>query len=164
MLYNTGCDKPIHCMLICREKKMLYWNQCVHCMLICREKKLLYKTGFDKPIHCMMGLPSDLDSTQRTVLLGFADGVVRAVMQCSDAWKVTARFKPHSGMSLHDGQMSCHVAESRHPTEWAGQFAQQSALILSLLAHATTVKVCIKQSANGGHHLASNFLVQGCCA
>lgn len=85
---------------------MQYFAKPIQSMLICREKKMLYKTGFDKPIHCMMGLPSDLESTQRTVLLGFADGVVRAVMQCSDAWKVTARFKPHSGMLLHDGQMS----------------------------------------------------------
>ena len=54
--------------------------------------------GFDKPICSLLSLPSDLDSTSRTFLLGFADGVVRAVLQCSDAWKVTARLKPHSGV------------------------------------------------------------------
>lgn len=48
----------------------------------------------------MLPLPSDLDSTQRTVLVGFADGVVRALLQCSDAWKVIARLKPHSGTML----------------------------------------------------------------
>lgn len=53
--------------------------------------------GFDKPICSLLSLPSGVDSTSRTFLLGFADGVVRAVLQCSDAWKMTARFKPHSG-------------------------------------------------------------------
>ena len=45
----------------------------------------------------MLCLPIALDSTARTTLVGFGDGVVRALMQCSDAWKVTASFKPHSG-------------------------------------------------------------------
>lgn len=58
---------------------------------------MLYKTSFDEPACSMLTLPSALDSTQRTVLVGFADGVVRALLQCSDAWKITARLKPHSG-------------------------------------------------------------------
>ena len=46
----------------------------------------------------MLYLPTALDSTARTVLVGFGDGTVRALLQCLDAWKITASFKPHSGM------------------------------------------------------------------
>ena len=45
----------------------------------------------------MLYLPITLDSRAQTVLVGFADGVVRALLLCSDAWKVVASFKPHSG-------------------------------------------------------------------
>lgn len=48
----------------------------------------------------MLYLPIALDSTARTVLVGFADGVVRALLLCSDAWKVVATLKPHSGTAL----------------------------------------------------------------
>lgn len=64
---------------------------------------MLYKISFDKPIHSMLSLPSDLDPTSRTVLVGFADGVIRALLQCSDGWKVTAIFKPHTGVLLQLG-------------------------------------------------------------
>jgi len=62
-----------------------------------RQKKELYKLGFGSPACSMLYLPTTLDSTARTVMVGFADGVVRALLMCSDAWKVTATFKPHSG-------------------------------------------------------------------
>ncbi len=62
-----------------------------------RQKKELYKSGFGSPACSMLYLPTTLDSTARTVLVGFADGVVQALLMCSDAWKVTATFKPHSG-------------------------------------------------------------------
>ncbi|KAL0027158.1 hypothetical protein WJX79_011044 [Trebouxia sp. C0005] len=62
-----------------------------------RQKKELYKSGFGSPACSMLYLPTTLDSTARTVMVGFADGVVRALLMCSDAWKVTATFKPHSG-------------------------------------------------------------------
>lgn len=62
-----------------------------------RQKKELYKIGFGSPACSMLYLPTTLDSTARTVIVGFADGVVRALLMCSDAWKVTATFKPHSG-------------------------------------------------------------------
>ena len=58
---------------------------------------MLYKIGFDKPICSLLRLPSDLDGTSRTVLVGLADGSLRAVLQCADGWKVTASFKPHTG-------------------------------------------------------------------
>lgn len=64
-----------------------------------RAKKTLYQAAFSAPAHSMLYLPTALDSTARTVLVGFGDGVVRALMQCSDAWKVTASFKPHSGIA-----------------------------------------------------------------
>lgn len=48
----------------------------------------------------MLYLPIALDSSARTVLVGFADGVVRALLLCSDAWKVVATFKPHPGIAL----------------------------------------------------------------
>ncbi len=62
-----------------------------------RQKKELYKSGFGSPACSMLYLPTTLDSTARTVIVGFADGVVRALLMCSDAWKVTVTFKPHSG-------------------------------------------------------------------
>ncbi len=46
----------------------------------------------------MLYLPTALDSTARTVLVGFGSGVVRALLLCSGAWKVIASFQPHSGM------------------------------------------------------------------
>lgn len=58
---------------------------------------MLYKAVFSSPAHSMLYLPITLDSRAQTVLVGFADGVVRALLLCSDAWKVVASFKPHSG-------------------------------------------------------------------
>lgn len=61
---------------------------------------MLYQARFDTPVHSMLFLPTALDSAARTVLVGFGDGVVRALLQCLDAWRVTAAFKPHSGAAL----------------------------------------------------------------
>ena len=58
---------------------------------------MLYQARFDSPVHSMLFLPTTLDSEARTVLVGFGDGVVRALLQCLDAWRITAAFKPHSG-------------------------------------------------------------------
>ena len=65
-----------------------------------REQKLLYKVGFSSPACSMLYLPIALESTARTVLVGFADGVIRALLLCSDAWKVIATFRPHSGTAF----------------------------------------------------------------
>lgn len=63
----------------------------------CRVMKALYHAKFSTPAHSLLFLPTALDSTARTVLVGFSNGVVRGLMQCLEAWKVTSTFKPHSG-------------------------------------------------------------------
>jgi|AntAceMinimDraft_5_1070358.scaffolds.fasta_scaffold100825_1 WD40 repeat protein len=39
--------------------------------------------------------PLHVDPSGRTALVGFADGVVRVVLRCADAWKLVDCIKPH---------------------------------------------------------------------
>lgn len=43
----------------------------------------------------MAVLPHSVDPAQRTVLLGYANGVVRLVCRCSDGWRLLAASRPH---------------------------------------------------------------------
>lgn len=57
----------------------------------------LHSRRFCAPALCMTPLPATADSSCSTLLLGFQDGVVRAVRCCSDGWNLLAAFKPHKG-------------------------------------------------------------------
>ena len=59
------------------------------------QEGLKYHRTFNSPATCMMLLPPSVDPSQRVVLVGFADGVLRAVMRHATDWSLVAVFKPH---------------------------------------------------------------------
>eukprot|EP00958_Prasinococcus_capsulatus_P003259 scaffold302_cov397-Prasinococcus_capsulatus_cf.AAC.7 len=61
-----------------------------------RAGRIVYKRTFNAPATSVLWLPSEDDPYARTVLAGFADGVIRTLLRCSDAWKLTKVMKPHT--------------------------------------------------------------------
>ena len=56
---------------------------------------LLYTRSFSSPVSAMLMLPPHVDPSQRVTLVGFKDGLVRALMRDVGEWKLAAAFKPH---------------------------------------------------------------------
>ncbi|KAK9811670.1 hypothetical protein WJX72_008037 [[Myrmecia] bisecta] len=62
-----------------------------------RSRKLLYKRTFNQAALCLCLVPASLDPSGRTLLVGFADGMLRCLLRCADDWKLAAACKPHKG-------------------------------------------------------------------
>lgn len=62
---------------------------------IYREKRECFKVVFGVAATAMVLLPRELDSSCRTLLVGFSDGTVRALLRCGDGFKLASAFKPH---------------------------------------------------------------------
>lgn len=60
-------------------------------------KRLLMKEAFASAATRLLWAPPSVDAEQKSLVVGFADGTVRVLARCIDAFKLTAAFKPHTG-------------------------------------------------------------------
>ena len=60
------------------------------------EKREVYRHKFCAGCTFVQMAPAYVDGSQRTIVAGFDDGVVRILLRCSDGFKVIDCFKPHS--------------------------------------------------------------------
>lgn len=75
-----------------------------------RANRMVYKRHFSSAATTMLMLPPHIDPSQRVVLVGFEDGVVRALARTASEWRLVAALKPHkkaaSAIAVsHDGKM-----------------------------------------------------------
>lgn len=60
-----------------------------------KKEAQMYSKRFYQPASCMMMLPEHVDDSQRVVLVGFADGMVRVLLRGKSDWKLMGVMKPH---------------------------------------------------------------------
>ena len=63
-----------------------------------RAQRVLYSRQFagEGGASTLLWLPAGADASARTVVSGFADGVVRTAVRCADGWKLACAVKPHT--------------------------------------------------------------------
>ena len=60
-------------------------------------RKQLFAASHDSPATSLCWVPASLDPQCRTVVVGFADGIVRVLYRASTRWLRVQCFKPHNG-------------------------------------------------------------------
>jgi len=60
------------------------------------ERREVYRSKFCAGATFVQMAPAYVDGSQRTVIAGFDDGVVRILLRCSDGFKIVDCFKPHN--------------------------------------------------------------------
>lgn len=61
-----------------------------------REKNAqMYSKRFDQPASFMLMMPEHMDESQRVVVVGFQDGMVRVLLRGKSEWKLMGVMKPH---------------------------------------------------------------------
>jgi WD40 repeat protein len=60
-----------------------------------KKEAQMYSKRFDQPATVLMMMPESVDESQRVVVVGFADGIVRALLRGKSEWKLMAVMKPH---------------------------------------------------------------------
>ena len=61
------------------------------------EKREVFAARFDAPATALSLAPPAVDEEGRVAIVGFGDGVARALLRCADAWKLVDAVKPHVG-------------------------------------------------------------------
>ena len=61
------------------------------------EKRQVFAARFDAPATALSLAPPAVDEEGRVAIVGFGDGVARALLRCADAWKLVDAVKPHVG-------------------------------------------------------------------
>lgn len=54
-----------------------------------------FSRKFNAALTRLVWLPKEYDAEQRTLVAGFADGVIRLLIRCSDGFKLISVLKPH---------------------------------------------------------------------
>ena len=60
-------------------------------------RKQLFVSSYTNAATCLTWAPLTLDPQARTIIVGFTDGVVRALYRAETAWLRIQSFKPHNG-------------------------------------------------------------------
>ena len=86
------------------------------------DKKLLFSSAFEREDAegvrstcagtCVLWAPKTVDQNARTVLVGFANGVMRVLLRGATGWKMSQVMKPHGGAISamaysHSGRVLC---------------------------------------------------------